>query len=95
MIGEVCVRVKTDPFDYPRPHTRDMSFDDFIPRCAEYQCAPLVYRREQRIAVFEAVLEVGEGFVELFNEPFEFAFLWWRKRFNQHPRCIHFSHLES
>jgi hypothetical protein len=72
-----------------------MPLDDLIPRCAEHQCAPLVYRGEQRIAVFEAVLEVGEGFVELFDKPFEFASLWWRKRFNQHPRCPKCSHFKD
>ena len=82
----------TNPLDYPSSHTCDMPLDDLIPRCAEHQRAPVVYRGEQRIAVFKAVLEVGECFVELFDEPFEFASLRWRKRFNQHPRCIKRGH---
>lgn len=78
-------RKKTDPLDYPCPHTRDMPLDNLIPRCAEHERAPVVYRREQRIAVFETVLEVGEGFVELFDKPVEFASLCSRGRFDQHP----------
>jgi hypothetical protein len=87
--------VKTNPLDYPSSHPCDMPLDDLIPRRAEHQRAPMVYRGEQRIAVFEAVLQVGEGFVELFDEPFEFASLWWRNRFNQHPRCLKCSHFKD
>jgi hypothetical protein len=87
--------VKTNPLDYPSSHTCDMPLDDLIPRCAEHQRAPVVYRGEQRIAVFEAVLEVDECFVELLDEPFEFASLWWRRRFNQHPRRINCSHFKD
>jgi hypothetical protein len=73
-----------------------MPLNSLVPRRAQYQRAPLVYRRKQRIAVLEAVLEVGEGFAQLVDEPVEFAFLWRRARFDQHPRCIHdLGHLES
>lgn len=63
-----------------------MSLDDLVPRGAEDQRAPRVDRRKQRIAVFEAVLEVAEGFAQLLDEPVEFAFLFGRRqRLNQHP----------
>ena len=87
---------KTDPLYYPCPYARDMPLDDLVPRCAQHQRAPRVYRRKQRIAVLEAMFEVGEGFAQLVDEPVEFAFLWRRARSDQHPRCIHyFGHLES
>ena len=67
--------MQTDPLDYSRADTRDMSFDNLIPRCAQHQRAPRVYRRQQRIAVLETMLEVGEGFVQLIDQPVEFTSL--------------------
>jgi hypothetical protein len=46
-----------------------------IPRGAEHQGAPRVYRGEQSIAVLEAVAEVGEGLAQLVDEPVELALL--------------------
>lgn len=87
---------RTHPLDYACSYARDMSLNDLVPRCAEHQGAPLVDWRKQRIAVFEAVLQVGEGLVKLVDEPVEFASLWWRKdRFYQHPGCINFGHLRD
>ncbi len=87
---------RTHPLDYPCPHTRDMPFNNLVSRRAEHQRASRVYRGEQRIAVLEAVLEVGEGFAQLFDEPVEFAVLSGRREgFNQHPRGIHLEHLFS
>lgn len=79
----------TNPLDNTCPDARDVSLDYLVPWCAEHKRAARVDGRKQRIAVFEAVFEVGEGFAEFLDEPVEFAFLfWWCKRFNQHPRCL-------
>lgn len=66
---------ETHPLDYPCADPCDMAFDYLVPRRAEDQRAPLVYRRKQRITVLEAMPEVGQGFVEFFDEPDEFALL--------------------
>ena len=68
----------TNPFNYPRPYAGDMSLDTLVAWCTEHQRASRVYRRKQRIAVFEAMLEVREGLSELVDKPIEFAFLFWR-----------------
>lgn len=65
----------TDPLDYPCADPGDVPLDNLVSWCAEYQGAARVYRRKQRIAVFEAMFEVGEGFAEFLDEPVEFAFL--------------------
>jgi hypothetical protein len=82
----------THPLDYPCPYACNVPLYYLVPRRAEHQSASRVYRGEQGIAVFQAVLEVGDGFAKLFDEPVEFAFLGWRRRarLNQHPRSIHF-----
>ena len=63
------------PFYYPCSHACDISLDNFISWCADRKGTPWVYRRKEGIAVLEAVFDVGEGFVELFDEPVEFPFL--------------------
>jgi hypothetical protein len=63
------------PFYYPRSHSRDGSFDDFVARCADHEGTPRVYGGKKGVAVFEAMLKVGKGFVEFFDEPVEFSSL--------------------
>ncbi len=57
-----------------------MPLGNLIARRADNQCAPRVDGRKERIAILEAMFEVREGFVELFDEPVEFAVLLWRRR---------------
>lgn len=74
-MGEAGRCRATNPFDDSRPYSGDVALDYLIPGRAEHQRAPRLYRRQQRIAVFEAMLDVGEGLAELVDEPVEFAFL--------------------
>lgn len=65
----------TNPLDYPCSDSCYVAFDYLVSWCAEHQGASRVYRRKQRIAVFETMFEVGERFAEFLDEPVEFAFL--------------------
>ena len=64
-------RGETYALDYTRAHSRDMSLDHFVARGADHQGAPGVYRRKKRITVLQAMFELGEGVMELFDEPVE------------------------
>jgi hypothetical protein len=79
--------VVTNPFDNPCPYPGNSSLDYLVPRSADHKCASGVDWRKQRIAVLEAMLEVGQGLAELLDKPVEFAFLFCLRkvRFNQYP----------
>lgn len=62
-------------FDYTRADAGYGSLDDLVARGAEHQRAARVDGREEGIAVFEPMLEVYERFVQLREEPVEFALL--------------------
>jgi hypothetical protein len=63
------------PLDYPRTDSGYGALDSLVSWCAEHKGTARVDWGEERIAVFEAVLEVDEGLVELLEEPVEFALL--------------------
>ena len=67
--------METNPFDYPCPYACEGPLDDLVAGGADHQGTPGVYRRKQRIAVLEAMFEVSEGFVELFDQPVKFPVL--------------------
>lgn len=74
----------TYPFDDPGANSSYGPFYNLIPRCAENQSAPRVYWRKERIAFFEAVLQVIEGLVQLLEQPVELALLQAGRSINQH-----------
>jgi hypothetical protein len=67
--------METDPLYYPRPYPGEGPLDDLIAGCADHEGTSRVYWRKESIAVFEAMFKVGEGFVELFNQPVKFSAL--------------------
>lgn len=75
LLGEGFEAEVDSPLDYPCANSCDVAFDDLVSWCAEHQGTAGVYRRKQRIAVFETMFEVGEGFAEFLDEPVKFAFL--------------------
>lgn len=77
----------TNPFDDPCSYPGDSSLDYLVPKSAKHKRAAGIDGSKQRIAVFEAMFEVGEGLPEFLDKPVEFALLFWRRkvRFNQHP----------
>lgn len=56
-------------------HASKRSLDLFVARRAHDECAPGVNRREEGVAVVEAVFEVATSLERLLDDPVKLAFL--------------------
>lgn len=66
---------KIYPFDDARADSSDGALDPFVARRAHDQRAARINRRQERIAIFQAMLEVLTDFQGPPDNPYQLAFL--------------------